>query len=129
MLRRTLLALLLALPLAAGQPLAYQDGSVPLAGYLARPAAAAGKVPGVLVIHQWMGVTDHERMISDRLAGLGYVALAADIYGAGVRPGTAPKPRPRPPSTRTTGPSTGGASWPGWRPSRPSPAWTPRGWR
>jgi dienelactone hydrolase len=66
--------------------LLYQDGPVRLAGYLARPGAVTGKVPGVLVIHQWMGVTGHERMIADRLAGLGYVAVAADIYGEGVRP-------------------------------------------
>lgn len=85
--RRASLALVLAaLPMLAGQPLAYQDGAVRLAGYLSRPAAVQGKVPGVLVIHQWMGLTGHEQMIADRLAGLGYVALAADIYGEGVRP-------------------------------------------
>jgi dienelactone hydrolase len=85
--RRAPLALALAaLPLLAGQPLIYQDGSVRLAGYLARPGAVAGTVPGVLVIHQWMGLTGHERMIADRLAALGYVAVAADIYGEGVRP-------------------------------------------
>jgi dienelactone hydrolase len=42
----------------------------------------------VLIIHQWMGVTEHERMEARRLADLGYVALAADIYGEGVRPRT-----------------------------------------
>jgi len=85
--RRASLALALAaLPIVAGQPLAYQDGAVRLAGYLSRPASVQGKVPGVLVIHQWMGLTGHEQMIADRLAGLGYVALAADIYGEGVRP-------------------------------------------
>jgi len=85
--RRALLTSLLAVsPLLAGQPLPYQEGTVRLAGYLARPAAVAGKVPGVLVIHQWMGLTGHERMIADRLAALGYVAVAADIFGEGVRP-------------------------------------------
>jgi dienelactone hydrolase len=85
--RRAALAIALAaLPVLPGQPLAYQDGPVRLAGYLARPAAVQGKVPGVLVIHQWMGLTGHEQMIADRLAGLGYVAVAADIYGEGVRP-------------------------------------------
>lgn len=81
------LALSLAtLPVLAGQPLTYADGATKLVGYVARPAAISGKVPGVVVIHQWMGVTDHERKVSDDLAGLGYVALAADIYGEGVRP-------------------------------------------
>jgi dienelactone hydrolase len=84
---RAALALSLAtLPLLAGQPLPYADGGTKLAGYLARPAAAKGKVPGVVVIHQWMGLTDHERKVSDDLARLGYVALAADIYGEGARP-------------------------------------------
>lgn len=77
---------LVALPVFAGQPLIYADGATKLAGYVARPAAAKGKVPGVVVLHQWMGLTDHERQVSDDLAKLGYVALAADIYGEGVRP-------------------------------------------
>ena len=86
--RRAVLALSLAvLPAFAGEPLAYQEGPTKLAGYLARPAAQ-GKVPGVLVIHQWMGLTDHERKVSDDLAKLGYVALAVDVYGEGVRPKT-----------------------------------------
>lgn len=85
--RRSTLALLFAtLPTLAGQPFPYQDGPVRLAGYVARPNFVQGRVPGVLVIHQWMGLTDHERMEADRLADLGYVALAADIYGEGVRP-------------------------------------------
>lgn len=80
---------LAALPVFAGQPLAYADGATQLAGYFAQPTATKGKVPGVVVIHQWMGLTDHERKVSDDLAQLGYAALAADIYGAGVRPANA----------------------------------------
>ena len=76
---------LAALPAFAGQPFAYSDGATKLAGYLSKPEAQ-GKVPGVVVIHQWMGLTDHERRVSDDLAKLGYAALAADIYGEGVRP-------------------------------------------
>ena len=87
--RRAALALSLAtLPALAGQPLTYADGATRLAGYVASPAASKGKVPGVVVIHQWMGLTDHERTVSDDLAKLGYVALAADIYGEGVHPTT-----------------------------------------
>jgi len=85
--RRAALALsLAALPAFAGQPLSYADGATQLTGYVAHPADAKGKVPGVVVIHQWMGLTDHERKVSDDLARLGYVALAADIYGDGVHP-------------------------------------------
>lgn len=88
--RRIALALsLAALPVLAGQPLNYSEGTTKLVGYLARPAATTAKVPGVIVVHQWLGVTDHERKVSDDLAKLGYVALAADIYGEGVKPGSA----------------------------------------
>ena len=78
--------ILATLPVLAGQPLAYPEGATRLAGYLARPAKAKGKVPGVLIIHQWMGLTDHERRTADALAKLGYVALAGDIFGEGVAP-------------------------------------------
>jgi len=73
-------------PLFGGQPLTYADGSTQLAGYVAHPASAKGARAGILIIHQWMGLTDHERQVVDELAKLGYVALAADIYGQGVRP-------------------------------------------
>jgi dienelactone hydrolase len=62
-------------------------------GYFAAPARAAGPVPGVLVVHDWLGVTDSVRMRCDMLARLGYAAFAADIYGADVRPSEAEAPR------------------------------------
>lgn len=77
---------LAAIPMLAGQPLAYQDGATRLAGYVARPAAVKGSVPGIVIVHQWMGPTDHERRAADGLAKLGYVALAADIFGEGASP-------------------------------------------
>jgi dienelactone hydrolase len=66
----------------------YEQGGVVLEGYLAWDDAVTGKRPAVLVVHQWMGLTDNERMRADMLAGMGYVALAADVYGQGVRPKT-----------------------------------------
>ena len=57
------------------------DGQ-PLRGYLARPQdAASGSLPGVVVIHEWWGLNDNIRMMTRRLAGEGYVALAVDMYG------------------------------------------------
>jgi dienelactone hydrolase len=72
------------------QTITYKQGKVELEGYLAWDDASATKRPGVLVVHDWMGITDHTRKEADRLAELGYVAFAADIYGKGVRP-TDPK--------------------------------------
>ena len=58
-------------------------------GYLAVPADATEPVPGVLVVHDWIGVSDATRMRCDMLARLGYAAFAADVYGADVRPSQA----------------------------------------
>jgi dienelactone hydrolase len=64
----------------------YEHDGVTLEGYLAWDDSIEGSRPGVLVVHQWMGLSDNERMRADMLAELGYVAFAADIYGQGVRP-------------------------------------------
>lgn len=67
----------------------YRDGETLLEGYVAYDPSLEGKRPGVLVIHDWMGLGPYSRMRADQLAALGYVALAADVYGKGVRPVTA----------------------------------------
>ncbi len=64
----------------------YKDGDTVLEGYLAFDDANKGKRPAVLVIHDWMGVADYSKGRTEQLAGLGYVAFCADIYGKGVRP-------------------------------------------
>ncbi|HXI19693.1 MAG TPA: dienelactone hydrolase family protein, partial [Gemmatimonadales bacterium] len=56
------------------------DG-VPLKGYLARPASGSRGLPGIVVVHEWWGLNDNIRMMTRRLAGEGYVALAVDLYG------------------------------------------------
>jgi carboxymethylenebutenolidase len=55
-----------------------------ITGYLAYPAAAEGGLPGVLVFHEWWGLNDNIKAMADQLAGQGYVALAADLYGGQV---------------------------------------------
>ncbi len=64
----------------------YRDGATTLQGYVAYDDAFKGKRPGVLIAHQWMGLSDYEKRRARMLAQLGYVAFALDIYGKGVRP-------------------------------------------
>ena len=66
----------------------YKEGDNVLEGYLAWDDALAGPRPGVLAVHDWMGMGDFVKMRARKLAELGYVAFAADIYGKGVRPQT-----------------------------------------
>ena len=67
----------------------YRQGDTVLEGYLAYDDSVKGARPGVLVIHEWTGLTDYEKRRTEQLAALGYLAFAADIYGKGVRPATA----------------------------------------
>jgi dienelactone hydrolase len=66
----------------------YTDGDTILEGYLGFEDGASAKRPGVLVIHDWWGVGSYVKKRVEQLAALGYIALAADIYGKGVRPAT-----------------------------------------
>ena len=86
MLKALSLALLLSASLHSKivtQDIDYKDGKTQLQGYLAYDDSKA-KAPGVLIAHQWMGLTDYEKGRARQLAELGYVAFAADIYGKGV---------------------------------------------
>lgn len=62
-----------------------QDGTI-LEGFLAYKQDVGGKRGAVLVVPDWMGVSDHYKAVAAKLADLGYVAFVADIYGKGVRP-------------------------------------------
>lgn len=62
--------------------------------YLARPAGASGRLPGVLVIHENRGLNPHIEDIARRLALEGYLALAPDgLTPQGGYPGDEDKAR------------------------------------
>lgn len=75
-----------ACPAFAGENAMYKDGDTVLEGYIARPADTAKPAPVVMIVHQWMGLTDYEKMRADMLAKEGFVAFAVDMYGQGIRP-------------------------------------------
>ncbi len=54
------------------------NGYGSIKAYVAKPAGATGKLPGVLVIHENRGLNPHTEDIARRLALDGYVALAPD---------------------------------------------------
>jgi carboxymethylenebutenolidase len=51
-----------------------------MSGYLAVPAGSEDPWPGVVVIHEIFGLNRDIRAHADRLARLGYLALAPDLY-------------------------------------------------
>ena len=56
-------------------------GGAPVEGWLVRPKQARGRLPGLIVIHEWWGLNDNVRDEAGRLAAEGYVVLAVDLYG------------------------------------------------
>jgi carboxymethylenebutenolidase len=70
------------------------QGSGTMRGYFAGPAKAAGKLPGVLVIHENRGLNPYIEDVARRLALEGYVAFALDgLTPLGGYPGDEDKAR------------------------------------
>src|ERR1700732_5140288 len=63
------------------QDINYRDQAVNLNGYLAFDETATARRPGVLVFHEGLGLGDFAMARARKVAELGYVALAADMFG------------------------------------------------
>jgi dienelactone hydrolase len=86
------LVLAIAGPAAAGtsnvksRTVEYAIGDQSFAGLFVYPQASKGKLPGVLMVHNWLGLSDETRKQAERMARLGLAVFAVDVYGKGVRP-------------------------------------------
>ncbi len=65
------------------QTIDYHDGSTILEGYLAYRDTGAPK-PAVLVSHDWSGRRELACKGAERIANMGYVGFALDMYGKGI---------------------------------------------
>ncbi|WP_434560219.1 dienelactone hydrolase family protein [Pseudomonas sp. R1-6] len=87
--RRLLAVVLLALSSASHAAIQTQEipytsaDGTKLIGYYAYDDAVKGPRPGVVVVHEWWGLNDYAKRRARDLAGLGYSALAIDMYGDG----------------------------------------------
>jgi dienelactone hydrolase len=78
------LAFLLSVPAIAAikeTPVTYKDGDTTLKGFVVVDTAKKAKQPGIIVVHEWWGITRHIHNEARRLARQGYVAFIADMYG------------------------------------------------
>ena len=72
---------------ATGHLVEYKIGSQTFEGYEALPKTLkSGKAPAVLIVHDWLGLTEKTKKAAEKIADLGYVAFAVDVYGKGIRP-------------------------------------------
>jgi dienelactone hydrolase len=63
------------------EDITYRDDALEMTGFAAYDDSTTAKRPGILVVHEAWGLGTHAMDRARRLAGLGYVALAADLYG------------------------------------------------
>ncbi len=69
-----------------GRDVEYKVGNDVMQGYVAVASEVDMLRPVVVVVHDWNGIDNYEKMRADMLARMGYVAVCADIYGKGIRP-------------------------------------------
>ncbi|MCH8528528.1 MAG: dienelactone hydrolase family protein [Kiritimatiellae bacterium] len=71
------------------ESVAYSLGEDSFEGALVYPGDAAEsgeKLPGILMVPNWMGVGDRAIEKAERIAGMGFAVFVADMYGADIRP-------------------------------------------
>ena len=67
----------------------YQIDGEPYQGLLVYDEAVTEPRPGLLMVPNWMGVTDNAAEKAYRAAGTDYVVFVADLYGRDMRPADA----------------------------------------
>src|SRR5919107_1735195 len=63
------------------EPVTYQDGITTLKSFIVYDDAVHGKRPGIVMVHEWWGITSHIRNEAQKFAQQGYTAFIADMYG------------------------------------------------
>ncbi len=61
----------------------YSANGVTMKGYVAYDSNIKGKRPAIIIIPEWWGLTDYPKMRARMFAELGYIAIAADVFGDG----------------------------------------------
>ncbi len=85
------MALVASAPKAAGattgvksRTVDYKIGEQSFEGWFVFPPSK-GKIPGVVLVHNWLGISDETKKQAERVAKLGLAVFAVDVYGKGIR--------------------------------------------
>ncbi|MEO6230119.1 MAG: dienelactone hydrolase family protein [Ferruginibacter sp.] len=73
-----------------GEEVSYIADGVNMKSYVAYDQQQKGKRPAIVVVPEWWGNNEYSRMRANKLAELGYIAIAVDMYGEGKQ-GADPK--------------------------------------
>ena len=62
-------------------PVTYSDGTTTMKGFVVYDDASTAKRPGIIMVHEWWGITPHIHNEAKKYAAQGYTAFIADMYG------------------------------------------------
>ena len=63
------------------QAVTYSDGTTTMKGFVVYDDATTAKRPGIVMVHEWWGITPHIHNEAKKFAQQGYTAFIADMYG------------------------------------------------
>jgi len=64
----------------------YKHGETKLQGFMVYDDSTIDPRPGVIIVHDLMGIDDLVKVQAERVGEMGYIAFAIDMYGKGIRP-------------------------------------------
>src|SRR5260221_12779811 len=62
-------------------PVTYTDGTTTMKGFVVYDDATTAKRPGIIMVHEWWGITPHIHSEAKNFARQGYTAFIADMFG------------------------------------------------
>src|SRR5215475_6340636 len=62
-------------------PVTYSDGEATMKGFVVYDDATTAKRPGIIMVHEWWGITPHMHTEAKKFAQQGYTAFIADMFG------------------------------------------------
>lgn len=72
--------------MAQTKELRYNDENQLLKGHFSLAKKPLKDQPGILILPDWMGISEHTKEVATNLSSLGYHTFIADIYGEGNQP-------------------------------------------
>ena len=63
------------------EPVTYTDGKTTMKGFVVYDDAITAKRPGIIMVHEWWGITKHMHNEARGFARQGYTVFIADMYG------------------------------------------------
>jgi dienelactone hydrolase len=63
------------------EPVTYSDGEATMKGFVVYNDATEAKRPGIVMVHEWWGITNHIHNEARNFAQQGYTVFISDMYG------------------------------------------------